>query len=266
MPSYKYPQLNNKDWLYEQYIIKSLSTNIIRDLIGCKASNTVRQSLIRYDIPVRNISDGLTINNPSIMINKSVIDGCLLGDAWLFRYNKLSDISLPYFIKTNKYYDHVCYDASQLYPESDVTSFISAYNNKCNGKVFTYYTFKTPVYSELMEFYNRWYDDGTRQPPSDLKIDSTTLLHWFMDDGSSYHRRRESKIKQVTITLSCEGFKYDKIVMLNDILIRDTELPFKVTKCNSGCGRRITLTQLYSKQFFDFIGPCPVKSFEYKWK
>lgn len=266
MPSYKYPLLNDRNWLYNRYIVEKLSTNNIRDIIQCAASNSVRQALIRHDIPVRNVSSGLTINNQTITINKSVIDGCLLGDAWLFRYNPSSSISLPYFTKKNKFYDHVCYDISQLYPESDITSFIHTSDNKCNGTIVKYYELRTPVHSELMEFYTRWYEDGTRQPPSDLKIDPTVLLHWFMDDGSSYHRRRESKIKQIVITLSCEGFKLDKIHMLCGILCRDSKLPFKVSPCNSGCRYRITLSQGYSKRFFEYIGPCPVKSFEYKWK
>lgn len=61
--SYRYPLLNDKDWLYEHYITESLSTKNIRDIIGCKSANRIIQALIRHDITIRNISEGLTVNN-----------------------------------------------------------------------------------------------------------------------------------------------------------------------------------------------------------
>lgn len=261
--SYKYPLLNDRDWLYETYISKSLSTNAMRDIVGCKASNSVRQALIRNGIYVRTPSEGLTIGNPPITINAEMIDGCLLGDAWLFKYNTQSNTSLPYFIKKNKYIDHIKYNAIQLYPTIEsIEQFISP--DTSSG--YEYHIFRTPVYKELMPFYNRWYSGGNRQPPDDIIITPITLLNWFMDDGCSSYRRRESKTQQVTIALSCEGFMPDKIDMLSVKLREYTDLPFKMVRCNSGCGYRISLSQAYVPEFFAYIGDCPVKSFQYKWK
>lgn len=260
--SYKYHQLNDYNWLYEHYVNKSLSTNNIRDIIGCKASNSIRQALMRHNIPIRNISQGLTVNSPKITINKDMIDGCLLGDSWLFRYNPNSDISMPYFIKKNKFLDHVEYNANILYPLIDINQFITTeYKGKSK-----YYIFRTPVYKELMSFYNRWYITGKRQPPDDIIITPELLKNWFMDDGSSYQRRKHSKTKQVVIVLSCEGFEPERIDMITSKLCEETNLNFLMTKCNSGCGFRISLSQKYTALFFDYIGSCPVESFQYKWK
>ena len=266
MPSYKYQILNDKQWLYDQYVVNKLSTNQIASLINCKASNTIRQALIRHGIGVRNVSDGLTINNDPITINASVIDGSLLGDGWLKRWNKTSDLSLPYFTKKNKYKDHVEYITNAILPTDSNYKCITPVINKCKENTFIYYQLKTPVSASLLSFYDRWYSTGSRQPPDDVVIDNISMLNWFLDDGSSYLRKRNSKTKQVTITLSCEGFTPERIQMLADKINVTTGLPFKKTKCNSGCGFRLTLTQKYTKQFYDYIGKCPVESFNYKWK
>lgn len=266
MPSYKYKILNDKQWLYDQYVVNKLSTNQIASFINCKASNTIRQALIRHGIDVRNVSDGLTIHNEPIILNASVIDGCLLGDGWLKRWNKSSDVSLPYFTKKNKYKDHVVYVADMIMPTDVTYKCIKPIINKCNDKEFIYYQLKTPVSDLLMVFYDRWYSTGSRQPPDDIIIDNVSMLHWFLDDGSSYLRKRNSDTKQVTITLSCEGFTAERIQMLADKIKLITRLPFKKTKCNSGCGFRLTLTQKYTQQFYEYIGKCPVESFNYKWK
>jgi len=129
-----------------------------------------------------------------------------------------------------------------------------------------YYAFRTSIDKNLLPFYNRWYSRGTRQPPDDVIINSESVLNWFMDDGSSHHRRKTSNTHQITITLSCEGFDSDRIDMLVDRLNVYTKLPFRKSKCNSGCGYRITLSQSYSQKFFDYIGKCPVESMKYKWK
>lgn len=112
MGSYKYSQLNDFDWLYEKYITNQISSLDISKLIGCKTSNSVRQALSRFNIPIRNISESLTINNDIVTINDSVITGCLLGDGWLKRFNTNSEISYPYFIKKNKYRSHIEYVAN----------------------------------------------------------------------------------------------------------------------------------------------------------
>lgn len=265
--SYKYPLLNDHDWLYKNYITNSLSTNKMRDMVGCKTSNSVRQALIRHGISLRNISEGLTIHNPPIHINQSMIDGCLLGDAWLFRHNPNSDISMPYFIKKNKYIDHIEYNIKQLYPtHNDISEFVSYETKIINDVIVGYYVFRTPVYKELHSFYDRWYLSGTRQPPNDIQISPELLLNWFLDDGSSYHRRKDSKSKQITITFSCEGFYPENVKRLVEKLCNTTEMEFKMSPCNSGYGYRITLQQHYTNSFFKYIGACPVESLKYKWK
>ena len=104
----QYDLLNNKEWLYKKYVKEKLSTKDIKKLCGAKTSNSVRQALIRNNIKVRNVSEGLTCNriNDGFILNVPVIEGSLLGDARLGIYNRKSDISNPYFSKKNIGKDH----------------------------------------------------------------------------------------------------------------------------------------------------------------
>lgn len=56
----KYKLLNDKEWLYNKYIVEKNSMEIIAGLAGAKTSNSVGQSLDRFNIPKRSNSDGLT--------------------------------------------------------------------------------------------------------------------------------------------------------------------------------------------------------------
>jgi len=44
--------------------------------------------------------------------------------------------------------------------------------------------------------------------PYDINITPTVLLHWFMDDGSTTQRRKDSKTKQIITTFCTESFSY----------------------------------------------------------
>ena len=109
--------LNDKDWLRGKYEKEGLSTNAIAELVGVKTPNSVRQALLRHGIKVRSVSDGLTYGreDDGFIINKSVLTGCLLGDAYLSVYNKRSDCSYPCFRKKNKHQDHVEFVAELMF-------------------------------------------------------------------------------------------------------------------------------------------------------
>src|SRR4051812_15045126 len=54
LQSFKYDLLNDKDWLYQKYVIEKISTEEIARLAGAKTANSARQALIRFGIELRN--------------------------------------------------------------------------------------------------------------------------------------------------------------------------------------------------------------------
>ena len=266
--SYKYPLLNDKVWLYDNYINKGLSTRKLAKLAGAKTPNSARQALIRNSIPLRNISDGLTINRKpnSFILDTEVIDGCLLGDASLVCWNPRSEISNSFFRKKNMFLSHIEFVAKQLYGD-DYNSHISSEWIERFQK--NYFVLRSHTHKSLKIHYKRWYpveNSFKKLVPKDIILTPKTILHWFLDDGSSYQRRKHSNTKQAYITLSSESFSYEDNKFLVNKLKNEYKLSCRVAACNSGTGYRIIINQSSYESFLKVIGECPFEEMKYKWK
>lgn len=263
----KYDELNDRAFLEQKYLVEKLSIRDISALVGCASSASVRQALLRNGIPVRNISEGITCNRSSVFVcNPDVIDGTLLGDANLTVWNNESDISLPYYKKKNKYLDHIMLAATALLGEAADEHVTSELDSRYE---LVYHTLRTKTQPSLKDFYLRWYpkENGFKKViPNDVSISPTALLHWFLDDGSSYQRRKNSAKKQVVITLSTECFSLENQQMLVDKIEREYDISFSIYPTNSGVGHRMVLPQKYSPEFYRIIGPPQPASLAYKWK
>lgn len=266
--SKKYIQLNDKDWLYQKYIVENLSTNQITKLIGAKTSNSVCQALRKFDIPVKSIHDGLTRNRiTNFIINEDVITGCLLGDAGMRSHNKFSDNSFPYFYKKNKFKDHIEYVATCINIDISTIKYepikIKGYDTICDV-----YILRTLSSKELMPLYRKWYpsiNNYKKIVPEDINITPTVLLHWFMDDGSTWYRKNRNGTPIVGV-FSSESFTKDENTMLIEKIYKNTGLKLTLTKTNSGTKSRISIPTSQIQSFYEIIGQCPVPSLRYKWK
>ena len=260
--------LNNSHWLREQYIDNGLSTIDIARLAGAKTPNSARQALLRHNIPVRDYREGQVHNRAhDFILNESVIAGCLLGDGYLIKSNKESRIAAPYFAKANKYLEHIQYVASFLFVEPD--KFITPGTSICRGVECPVVHLRSHTDERLREIYEKWYpaSNGYKKVvPTDLVLDETVLLHWFLDDGSSYRRRKDSPVKQITITFACESFTKTEQEYLANQMLDKWGLFVNIRSYSDGTGWRMHLCQSQADLFFEIIGAPPVQSLAYKWK
>lgn len=271
--SVKYPQLNDKDWLYQKYITEKQSLDDIVALVGAKTSNSVAQALRRFDLEVRSISDGLTRNrvDDGFKINQSVIDGCLLGDGFLRTYNRESDKSYPAFYKKNIHYNHVLYVGNLLF-SNEAASRVRQFINHLNGKEFPCCGIRSLSHKSLKPFYERWYpasNNYIKLVPRDIQIDEVVLLHWFLDDGTSSYRVRNGKITtQVKLSFCSESFtKEDQEFLCEQMHAKFPSVTPRVYPYNhGGTGYRIRIIQSQVAEFLRIIGPPPVEELAYKWK
>jgi hypothetical protein len=266
----KYPLLNDKDWLQQKYEVEKCSTNVITELVGAKTANSVRQALIRNGIEVRCISDGLTCNrkDDGFILNEEVITGTLLGDAMMNIWNEKSEKSYPKFRKRNKFYDHVLCVANILCGIAGKERIKEEWHNT-NGKWHQCFCFSTLSHKELKPYFNKWYPENNnfiKLVPRDIILTPTVLLHWFLDDGSAYWRRKESVIKQVVITMCSESFSKEDQEWLCNKMREKFNLKCRVKPYSDGTGWRIEFPQSQAKLFYEIIGPSPVASLAYKWK
>lgn len=272
----KYLALNDPLWLEYQYIFLKKSILDIAKMIGVKTSNSVCQALRAHNIKVRTISEGLTLNreDDGLILNdisKQVIEGSLLGDGFLGIWNNKSKASEAYFAKRNKNKEHIEYVSRLLFNipfKKRITQDISNYIYKGLKKKVCCYGIRTLSRKEITGFYTKWYPESNgykKVIPLDLQLTKISLLHWFLDDGCSYLRKRGFN-NQVVIIFSSESFSKEDQERMCDQMANKFGINAKVFKCKWGTGWRIRLPQAQTKKFFDLIGPCPVRCFDYKWK
>jgi len=267
-----YPKLNDKKWLLDSYLEKKMSLEEIQRIIGAKNHNSVRQHLIKYGVEIRNISDGLTCKRKdSFVLDHDIIEGCLLGDGSLRKCDKHSNMSYPTFQKKNKFKDHVEYVAKHFFPEGDFKIFDDV--NKINGKILTYHLFRTGARKEFLPYFRRWYPESNgfkKLVPEDINLTPKVILNWFMDDGSTtYRNRKELKnphTKEVICIFSCESFLREDQERLCSQMKNKFDLNPTIITAQWGTGWRIKIRQAEVQDFLQVIGPCPVKSMQYKWK
>jgi len=273
-----YKELNDREWLVENYENNLRSCLNISKEIGCN-NNAVRQALIKHGIRVRNPSEAqLTKSTTNLQINKSILDGSLMGDAYLAKWRKGSN-SLPRLGKANKFLDHVMWFAKSF---EDSPNIQLQFDSKT--KSFPSYVYRSNVDPQLEDYYKRWYPESNNYKkviPDDLVIDQMFLLQWFLDDGYSHLRNRKvemelkgwkQNIDQVLVGFCTECFELeqqqnlcDKINEKYDISIKPKKIVWK-NSTESKEGYRLTVAQTKTNNFFNIIGECPIETLKYKWK
>lgn len=280
----KYSVLNDPDLLNKMYTEDKLSTIAISEILGVKSCNSVRQSLIKHQIEVRNYREAQihSREDDGFIYVKPVIDGGMIGDAFFGIYDIESEISMPYYTRRNKHYDHVLWVAKQLI-KFNPTNYVHEEDHKLNDKIFKYSVLRTLTHDCLKTDLRRWYPkyndyDPDRNYmkiiPEDVDISPLSLLHAFLDDGSTYRRKREKEKsfkKQVYVTLSLQGFPRDNLEMFCEKFKKEYgyDTNIKTRPCTDGYGYLIEVSQGSYQKFMDIIGPCPEplkEVFGYKWK
>lgn len=276
-----YKQLNDPEWLRQKYEVENLSALQISKLAGCKTSNSVRQSLIKFGMPLRSRRDAQVIGrDDNLIIDSEILAGTLLGDASLQKSSKTSLIAAPYYTKKCKWEDYSHHVGRQFSKSGKVLLTFEEvflqrkrWNANCE-----YYVFRTLSSSLLTPWYSKWYPSGQKIVPIDLVLTPKSILYWFLDDGYSTWRNRTNEVcgnrdnktytqrtKQVLMGFCSESFTKQE----NDYLCEEIGrlgIGASVRKCNSGSGWRIFISQESTNSFFDLIGECPVDSLKYKWK
>lgn len=254
----KYKILLDREWLYNKYIIEKLTIKELCDIVGCSPI-TIYYYLIKNKIGTQNQNDGF-------IYKKDIIEGCLLGDGNLTSQSELGKV---YFRKNNLYEDHIIYTFSQLYDSLDLNKVKYITKRKGSYSSKGIYTFRTFSKIELLSLYNEWYplsNNRKKIVPETIDITPNTLLHWFLDDGTSLYVKSTKK-KSVIIKFATMSFNIDNQLMLCDKINSIYNLKTKpYRRCKIKNWYDIYITQSHTKDFYDIIGPPPVPSLAYKWK
>lgn len=244
----------NKEWLQKKYLIEMLSTRQIARLCNC-GKTAINNWIKKHNIPIRSMAEGnhLSKTNHCNLTKeaKQWIDGELLGDGCLYP----SSNYCVGFCSSSKYKEYAQY----------VSDTLNSFGIKQCGKIIEQYykemdcydyKYTSLTYPELMPIRKRWYPNGKKIIPKDLKLTPLVLRQELIGDGCLHIQT----VARPYITLSTCGFPIKDV----DWLVKElNKSGFKATRRPSD--NTIHISSYSTKEFLNYIGKCPVQCYDYKW-
>ena len=247
--------------LRAMYETEKLSQAKIAERLGIHV-DTVGKYMAKYGIP-RRMKHRLPKHDPIVFTEEQYdfLQGAMLGDGSLCLAR--GGAGNAWFGYTSRSLQHCEYVAR---PFSDVLiaggiKQTSVYDKRTK-KTYGRYAFRSQMNTAFTDEWIRWYTDGNKRIPEDLKLSPTVCLVWFIGDGCLSNSKYSQEVKFST---NCFTKKE-----LEEILIPQMS-PFEAR--TNICGRSLDGEPQYGifiphrkvKDFLDFIGECPFEDYSYKW-
>ena len=102
---------------------------------------------------------------------------------------------------------------------------------------------------------DRWYPEGIKIIPKDCRMTPASFNIMYLGDG--YITKNSPKRKAIYICLN--AFKREDTQLVVDHL---ASVNIKSAICTSG---EVRISSYNTADFLDYIGPCPVECYKYKW-
>lgn len=245
----------NKEWLKKKYIEEEILTVQIAKLCGVY-NTTIGKWLKRFNISrySRAKAAHLSGTNHHCNLKPQAIEwlnGELLGDGSIQYVSPYS----AYFVYSSKYFEYIEYIKSTLKLFGlEGGKIIKRYHKERN---YYSYFYRTYCYAELLPLRNKWYPEGKKIIPKDLKLTPITLKQEYIGDGSLIH----IKDGRPYVSLCTNGFSVSDVEWLLKQIIN---LGIKATR--QPAVNIIAISTHSTKDFLNYIGNSPVKCYNYKFE
>ena len=245
----------DRNWLESKYSKDNLSQREVARICKVKEDSAVNYWMKKFRIPIRSHSESSHLANANHCNLSSEalewINGELLGDGCVHAYNKYSAL-IVYSSKFPKYIKYV-------------SNTLKSFGIKQAGKIHKqrdkkwncfYYCYNSLCYEELLLLRQKWYPNNKKIVPRDIKLTPLLCRQWYIGDSHLEH----PKDSRPNIVISTCGFPIPDVEFLKEKLIN---LGFKTTRYPNNNSIHISVHS--TKEFLNYIGPCPVKDYQYKW-
>jgi hypothetical protein len=151
----------------------------------------------------------------------------MLGDGHLRiprSQNENSSLSVHRNIKDLEYMKYQAEILSNLFTVGkDKISEIKRFDKRTD-KIYYHCIMTTRSFIELTEIHKKWYPNGKKTVPKDLKLNKEIIANWFCDDGwvdkPSNHR--------CSINFATNGFSKEDVYFLTSLLRERYDVPIEV--------------------------------------
>lgn len=212
--------------------------------------------LVRNNIKKRSKKDSLSLRFANYtrvsekLMNK--INGWLLGDGSIIHRGHSEQAHFQHGSKHREYIDYV---HEQFMNEGIKCNVRKVFSKKSKTYTWCLSTIKTKQFKELRD---KWYPGGIKCVPSDLKINSDTMICWIMDDGSL------DKIDGILSLHTCSFVTNDCWYLIEKIKEKFGDIKANVVILKSKYPT-IRINRISTNKILASVGPNPVKCFNYKW-
>jgi len=162
----------NENWLEEKYVDEGLFGTEIAEMCGVHCT-TIYKWLRKFDIEVRE--RGTPANHLELSDELlEFLNGSLLGDGCIHLAHHGKSASYEERDTHGEYLNWLSNQLLRLGVESrDI-------KKEKKGT----FVLGTKYYRELVKVRDKWYPNGKKKVPKDIELTSTSLLNWYLGDGS----------------------------------------------------------------------------------
>jgi hypothetical protein len=178
-----------------------------------------------------------------------MLDGLLIGDGYI-----PANQALFYFGQRSECREYVEYVAAQLGVGVERVKDRVRQPDKRTGCQYACSELRTLSHPNFARLRQRWYREGRKVVPDDLRMSPEFLLHWFLCDGACSVLRGSGQLMLCT-----EAFNRVEVEHLQRLL-QTVGIDSTIMK-----SRRIRVRQGSIERFYDYVGESPVKCLAYKW-
>lgn len=260
-------KIQNKELLFDVYVNHKMSTTEISKnsmiIFGFSVSTaSVYNTLIAYKIPVRNKSRSISIATSTLDIEHSFlnekstewIDGFLLGDGSIERNHETFLSARFSFSSSELEWTEFAISGLKDYDPS----YPKQYEQSKNEKKFFTWQSRTKMHPDISLQAKRWYPNGNKIVPSDVRITPTSLLLWYLGDGSFTNSVRNSS----NLRLATCAFEISDIE--NILIPKMKQIGINCIRDNSK--NDIIISSDSVKTFFNIIGhKSPISCYDHKF-
>jgi len=250
-----------KEWLEQEYLMKKKNTIRIAKECGVNPA-AVSYYLKRFGIPTRSASEAQSlVKSNHVLLTKEALEflyGELLGDGHLGRKSKVA----ANYAHTSQYREYIRWLSEKL------ISYGIEQSGQINMTFNNNFRYGSKSYIEIKDLHNQWYRKARadekfstgRQKrwikilPEGLQLTPLICKQWYIGDGSLVFDSIGG-----AISLNCESFE---IAETNYLVAQLNKLGF-IAKRRKDNGIRCYSSS--TKDFLSYIGPCPIKCYDYKW-
>lgn len=179
---------------------------------------------------------------------RDIFDGILISDGSLERPSRISS-RLTLGFRYKQTIERIIFDLNNMI---FCPIYEYKYIDKRNGNTITNFFTKSYSSNTLLYEYNRWYKEGVKIVPDDIKLSPLFCYWWYVCDGF---------ISNGNIKLCTESFDYEYL----EILIKKFKEIGITPNINSK--KRLFFSKKETLLFLDYISKIKIqKEYEYKFK